>query len=306
MNSEMDGGQWSHELPGRPRGRPTPRDSHERHGGRRPLDHPSPFMEDEDRSGYHQSSQRGLPSRRTKERDISLEDRIQDLLEFVNEVIDLLGHLDRGFQQDVQRISMYCDRRTIDAVWMEKVRGNPRVNREGRTGRHRGGHDDEVETEDQRQSTSLRSIIKQLLSTIDIALEAARHFRPSQRRTSRYKSDDVAKIGQQLTRTYENIRKSFPVVMQRSSEIGHMTTELEMLGVFLGRNVPGSQMDGVPRRDGHPSVRRRADDGEVGGQRAYGTGADEPVEEWSGGQDVGQGELLVRGKIDGLTKCRSR
>ncbi|KAL8767579.1 MAG: hypothetical protein Q9209_005951 [Squamulea sp. 1 TL-2023] len=291
----MDGAQWSQDLPGRPRGRPTPRDSHERHGGRRSLDHPSRFLEDEGRSGYHQSSQRGIPKRRSKEHDISLEDGVQDLFHSVNEAIDLLSHLDRGFQQDVQRIRVYCDERLINAIWMEKVRGIPRETRDGRIGRHRGGHDEEIETGEQRQSTSLRSTIKQLLSTIEIALDAAHHFRASQRRSSRYKPDDVAKIGQQLTRTYENLRKSFPVVMQRSSEMGHITTELEMLGVFLGRNVPRNTMEGGPRDGGHPGARRRADDSDFGGQGAYGNELDEPAEEWSGGQDAEQGADEVAG-----------
>ncbi|KAL8779832.1 MAG: hypothetical protein Q9213_006747 [Squamulea squamosa] len=294
----MDGGQWSQELPGRPRGRPTPRDSHERHGGRPSLDHPPRFPEDEVRSGYHQSSQRGIPSRRLREHDNSLEDGIQELFQLVNEAIDLFSHFDRAFQQDIQRISMYCDKRLIDAVWMEKVRGNPRDTREGRAGGRRGGHDDEIETGEQRQSTSLRSTMKQLLSTIEIALNAAHHFRPSQRRPSRYKPDDVAKIGQQLSRTYENLRKSFPIAMQRSSEMGHITTELEMLGVFLGRNVPRSNMEGGPRDGEHPGARRRADDRKVGGQGGYGEKLDEPAEEWSGGQDAEQGADDVAGDWD--------
>ncbi|KAL8858699.1 MAG: hypothetical protein Q9178_004787 [Gyalolechia marmorata] len=285
----MDGGQWSQDLPARPRGRATPRDSHERHGGRRPLDHPIPFLDDEGRNAHHYPSQRKMPSRRSKEHNTSLEDGIQDLFEAINEGIDLFTHFTQDYQQDVERISRYCDKHLIDAIWMEKVRGSPRDTKEGRAGRRRGGPDRELQREERMEPPALRSMMKQLLSSIETTVNAVDDFRPSQRRPSRYKPEDIAKIRQQLNRSYQNLRRSFPLVMDRRSEMEHVTTEMEMLGLFLGRNGAEGNADSGPRGGGPPSERRRTGESEVGGPSAYGGGMDEPTEEWSGGQGAGPG-----------------
>ncbi|KAL8912886.1 MAG: hypothetical protein Q9171_002180 [Xanthocarpia ochracea] len=285
----MDGGQWSQDLPARPRGRPTPRDSHERHGGRRPLDHSIPFLDDERRNAHHYPSQRKMPSRRSKEHNISLEDGIQDLFEAINEGIDLFTHFTQDYQQDVERISRYCDKHLIDAIWMEKVRSSPRDIKEGRAGRRRGGPDRELQQEERMEPPALRSMMKQLLSTIETTVNAVDDFRPSQRRPSRYKPEDIAKIRQQLNRSYQNLRRSFPLVMDRRSEMEHVTTEMEMLGLFLGRNGAEGNADSGPRCGGYLGERRRTGESEVGGPSAYGGGLDEPAEEWSGDHEAGPG-----------------
>ncbi|KAL8752467.1 MAG: hypothetical protein Q9199_005719 [Rusavskia elegans] len=285
----MDGGQWSQDMPGRPRARATPRDSHERHGGRRSLDHPHSMMESEVKTGRHHSSQRGMASRRSKEHDVPLEEGIQDLFESVNEAIEFFAHFTQDYQQDVHRISKYCNKQFINAIWAEKARGCPRDARDGRAGRRRGDPDHDVDREDRMQPPSLSNSLTQLLSAIAATLRAAEDFRPSQRRPSRYNTDDMAKIRQQLQRAFHSLRKSYPVVMERRSEMEHVTTELEMLGVFLGRNGAGGNADGGAGGGGRPGGRRGMSQTEAGGSNAYGGGIDEPEEEWSGGQGAEQG-----------------
>lgn len=238
-----------------------------------------------------------MPSRRSKGQDVSLEDGIGELFESVNEAIKLFGYFDHDYQQDVQRIRRYCDQHLIDAVWMQKVRGSPR---EGRTGggRRRGDLDDELEREERTQPPNLRNTMKQVLSTMDMALDAVESFRPSQRRPSRHTPEDVAKIRKQLHRTYQNLRKSFSVVLERRSEMEHVTTELEMLSLFLGRNGASGGNDGArsgARGGQHGGGRRRTAESEVRGQSAYEEELDEPAEEWSGPQDgeSGMGYDLV-------------
>ncbi|KAI4273235.1 MAG: hypothetical protein L6R38_006383 [Xanthoria sp. 2 TBL-2021] len=229
-----------------------------------------------------------MASRRFKEHDVPLEEGIQDLFESVNEAIEFFAHFTLDYQQDVHRISKYCNKQLINAIWAEKARGSPRDAKDGRAGRRRGDPDHDVDREDRIQSPSLPNSLTELLSAIAATLRAAEDFRPSQRRPSRYKIDDVAKIRQQLQRAFQSLRKSYPVVMERRSEMEHVTTELEMLGVFLGRNGAEGDADGDAGGGARPGGRRRMGQSEAGGPNAYEGGIDEPVEEWSGGQGAEQ------------------
>ncbi|KAL8686173.1 MAG: hypothetical protein Q9224_005530 [Gallowayella concinna] len=233
-----------------------------------------------------------MTSRKSKDHDVSLEDGISELFDFVNEAIRFFGHFDHDYQQDIQRIRRYCDHRLIDAVWMQKAQGGPREGRAG--GRRRGDQDDDIEREERSQPPTLRNMMKRLNSTMETALDAVESFRPSQRRPSRHNPEDVVKIRKQLHRTYQNLRKSFSVVMEKPSEMEHVTTELEMLSLFLGRNgaADGNNGGRGGGRMGGQGGGMRPGGNEVGGQSAYGGEMDEPTEEWSGGQDVGQGESL--------------
>ncbi|KAL8795953.1 MAG: hypothetical protein Q9182_007448 [Xanthomendoza sp. 2 TL-2023] len=230
-------------------------------------------------------------SRRFKDHDVSLENGMSELFDCVNEAIRFFGHFDHDYQQDIQRIRRYCDQRLIDAVWMQKAQGPPRKGRAG--GRRRDDQDDEIEKERPSQSPTLRNTMKQLNSTMETALDAVENFPGSQRRPSRHTAEDVAKIRKQLHRTYQNLRKSFLVILEKRSEMEHVTTELEMLSLFLGRNGAADGNEGG--RSGSRSVGqgagvRRTVGGEVGGQSAYEAEMDAPTEEWSGGQGIGQGE----------------
>ncbi|KAL8833805.1 MAG: hypothetical protein Q9176_007803 [Flavoplaca citrina] len=130
----------------------------------------------------------------------------------------------------------------------------------------------------------------QLLSCISNTIRAAEEFRPSQRRPSRYKTDDVAKIRQQLPRAYSSLQGSCPKAMDRCSEMEHVTTELEMLRVFLESKGARGDTDRGAGGGVRPSGRRVMDQGVEGGQDAYGGEMDGPVEEWDGGQESEQGE----------------
>ncbi|KAL9041764.1 MAG: hypothetical protein Q9180_001065 [Flavoplaca navasiana] len=289
----MDRGQWSQDLPGRPRGSATPRDSYERHGGgRRSLEHPHSMMDREIRSGHHYSSQRVAAGHRSREQNVSLDDGMQDLFETVNKAIGLFSHFSQDYQQDIQRISRYCHRRIVESIWVEKTRSGPRDTRDGRADRRRGeppAHD--MDREERMQPPSLGKSMDQLLSGIRNTIKAAEEFRPSQRRTSRYKADDVAKIRQQLSRAYSSLQGSWPKAMDKYSEMEHSTTELEMLRVFL--ESKGARGD-VDRGAGGVRLvdRRVMDQGVEGGQGAYGGEMDEPEEEWDGGQESEQGEPI--------------
>ncbi|KAL8724435.1 MAG: hypothetical protein Q9166_007957 [cf. Caloplaca sp. 2 TL-2023] len=284
----MDGRQWNPNLPSRTRGRATPRDSHERYSGHQSSDHFARFVGDEDSGRYHSSSQRGVPNRRSREQDMSLEDGILELFEVINEAINIFAHFNQDYQQDVQRIRKYCDKHLIDAVWMQKVCGGSREAGDPRR-RHRGEQDEDMDRT-ARQSPSLRSTMKQLLSSVELALNAAQVFRPSPRRPSRYTSDDVVKIQEQLHRTYQNLRRSFPIVTERRSEMEHVSTELEMLRLFLGRNGAADGVEDVARGGGHGGGSRRPGGFTGGSHVGFEEEAGEQVEEWSGGQDAGKGE----------------
>ena len=290
----MDRNQWSQDLPRRPRGSATPRDSHERHGGgRRSLEHPHSIMEREARSGHHYSSQRGVASRRPRDQDVSLDDGVQDLFEIANRAIEFFIHFSEDYQQDVQRISRYCHRRTVDGIWAEKTRSSPRDTRDGRADRRRGEPPEhEMDREERTQAPSLGKAMNQLLSGIYNTIRAVEEFRASQRRPSRYKTDDVAKIRQQLSRAYSSLQASFPKVMDRRSEMEHVTTELEMLRVFLESKGAGGDADRGAGGGGRPGGRRVMDQGVEGGQDTYGGEVDEPEEEWDGGQEPEKSEPI--------------
>ncbi|KAL8806699.1 MAG: hypothetical protein Q9223_004515 [Gallowayella weberi] len=231
-----------------------------------------------------------MPSRRSKDRDVSLENGMSELFDCVNEAIRFFGDFDHDYQQDIQRIRRYCDQRLIDAVWMQKAQGGPREGRAG--GRRRGDQDDEIEREGPPQLPTLRNTMKQLKSTMETAIDAVENFRASQRRPSRHTLEDVAKIRKQLHRTYQNLRRSFLGVLKKRSEMEHVTTELEMLSLFLGRNGAADGNEGGRcgnRSVGQGAGGRQMVGSEVGGQSAYGAEMDAPAEEWSGGQDMRQG-----------------
>ncbi len=288
----MDRGQWSQDLPGRPRGSATPRDSHERHGGgRRSLEHPHYMMDREIRSGHHHSSQRGAAGHRSRERNVSLDDGMQDLFGIVNQAIGFFNHFSQDYQQDIQQISRYCHRRVVESIWAEKTRNGPRDTRDGRADRRRGEPPEHDMDRDERvQPPSLGKSMDQLLSGISNTIRAAEEFRPSQRRPSRYRTDDVAKIRQQLSRAYSSLQGSCLKVMDKYSEMEHVTTELEMLRVFLESKGAGGDVDRGAGGGVRPSGRRMMDQGVEGGQDAYGGEMDEPEEEWDGGQESEQGE----------------
>ncbi|KAI4222247.1 MAG: hypothetical protein L6R36_006289 [Xanthoria steineri] len=284
----MDGGQWSQDMPGRPRARATPRDSHERHpGGRRSLDHPHYMMESEEMAGHHHSSQREMAGRRSREHEVSLEEGIQHLFESVNAAIEFFARFTQDYQQDIHRIGRYCNKHVMELVWQAKAQGSSRVARGGRSGRRRGEHEYDVDREERMQPPSLHTSLTQLLSSLSATIRVAEDSRSSQRRSSRYKTDDVAKILQQLQRAHHSLRKSFLVVMEKRSEMEHMTTELEMLSVFLGRNGAGGNADGGAGGGGRPSERRRMAQSEAGGPNPFVEEVpDEPEEEWNGGQEA--------------------
>lgn len=254
------------------------------------------MAEREARSGHHYSSQRGVASRRPREQDVSLDDGVQDLFETVNKAIGFFTHFSQDYQQDVQRISRYCHRRTVDGIWAEKTRSSPRDTKDGRADRRRGEPSEyDMDREERMQPPSLGKSMNHLLSGINNTIRAAEEFRPSQRRSSRYKTDDVAKIRQQLSRTYSSLQGSFPKVMDRRSEMEHVTTELEMLRVFLESKGAGSDADrcGGGRQGG----RREMDQGVEGSHDTYEEDMNEVEEEWGGGQESEQGKPIRSKKI---------
>ncbi|KAL8645764.1 MAG: hypothetical protein Q9226_007153 [Calogaya cf. arnoldii] len=233
-----------------------------------------------------------MAHRRSKDHDVSLGDAIQDLYESVMEAIGFLNDFARDYQQDIHRISRYCDKRFIDEVWKQKARGNPRDTRDTRDKRagQRGGESEyDGDRQERVQPPSLPNTLDQLLSTIESATRAAEDLLRSQRRSSRYKTDDAVKIRQQLQRSYQNLQSSCDVVMRKRSEIEQIITELQILKVVLERNGAGGDAGRSAGGGGRPGGRRGMSQSEGGGQNAYEGGADEPLEEWDGGQEPEEG-----------------
>ncbi|KAL8708402.1 MAG: hypothetical protein Q9220_006692 [cf. Caloplaca sp. 1 TL-2023] len=219
-------------------------------------------------------------------RSISLEDAIASLYECAHDAKRHFEDFHQDFKRDIRGIQEYCSQRIIDAVWTQKVRG-------GGGGGHRDHHDVQAEgrgsgrqhdgrppaDQQHQQDPSLRSTMKALLSATGSAVGAAEDFRPSQRRPSRYTLDDVSKIRQQLHRSHQNLRKSFGVLMGSRSEMEHVTTELEMLLLFLSRNGAGDGNGGNYEVGG--SARRQRMGAAVEDDGTYGE-VEEQVEEWTG------------------------
>ncbi|KAI4271196.1 MAG: hypothetical protein LQ337_006174 [Flavoplaca oasis] len=247
-------------------------------------------MDREVRSGHHYSSQRGAAGHGFREQNVSLDDGMQDLSETVNKAIGFFSHFSQDYLQDIQRISRYCHRRIIESIWTEKTRGGPRDTRDRRADRRRGEppeHD--MDREERMQPPSLGKSMDQLLLCIRDTIRAAEGFRPSQRRPSRYKTGDVSKIRQQLSRAYSSLQGSYPKAMDKYSEMEHVTTELEMLRVFLESKGARGGADRGAGGCVWPSGRRVMDQGVEGGQDVYEGQMDEPEEEWDGGQESEQG-----------------
>ncbi|KAL8998158.1 MAG: hypothetical protein Q9169_002712 [Polycauliona sp. 2 TL-2023] len=288
----MDGSHYSQD---RSRGRATPRDSHERHGGGGRHSHAMMDHHQSNGGHHHSRGHREVGNRRSKDHDISLEDSIQDLFESVNEALGYFAHFVQEYDTDIQRINHYCHESITDAIWKAKARGPPppRESHDGRgSGRRRGGESEhDREGQERRKPQSIHGSLGQLLSSMDTTIRAASEFRPSQRRPSRYKPDDVAGIQQHLLRAYGSLDRLYPVVVEKRSKMKPVMTELEMLGVSLRNHVDGGATDrgagGGRRSDGRRDMGQR----ETGGQDDYGGDVNEPEEEWDGGQEPTQGEL---------------
>ncbi|KAL8852738.1 MAG: hypothetical protein Q9221_002368 [Calogaya cf. arnoldii] len=225
-----------------------------------------------------------MAHRRSKDHDVSLGDAIQDLYESVMEAMGFLDRLAQDYEKDVHRISRYCDKRFIDEVWKQKAQGNPRDTRGRRADQRRGESEHDGDRQERVQQPSLPNTLDQLLSTLETATRAAEDLLRSQRRSSRYKTDDAAKIRQQCRSSYQNIQNSCDVVMRKHSEIEQIITELQILKVVLERNGAGGDAGRSAGGGGRPGGRRGMSQSEAGGQNAYEGGLDEPVEEWDGGQ----------------------
>ncbi|KAL8735288.1 MAG: hypothetical protein Q9181_002863 [Wetmoreana brouardii] len=259
----------------------SPRDALDtRGGGRRSLDHQPPFPGD-GRGRYNSQSQRERPGRQSME-SVTLEDGVVDLFHAVNDAIQQFGHFEQDYNRDVQRIRSYCDNRLIGAVWMQKIA--PRATSRDRQRERHGGLDERDRVE--HQPLGLRGTMKQLLSTLGAALHAAEDFRPSQRRPCRYSPEDVSEIRQHLHKAYQSLRKSFSTVAEHPSKVGKVTTELEMLRVFLSHN-------GAQEGAGGGMVRFQATDDRTRGGRSDVQGPyhddSEQADEWSPSQPDEQG-----------------
>ncbi|KAL8931933.1 MAG: hypothetical protein Q9216_007020, partial [Gyalolechia sp. 2 TL-2023] len=175
--------------------------------------------------------------------NVSLEDGISNLYDSVDDAIQHFSHIEHDFDQDTHRIRNYCTKRVLDALWMQKVRPAENMPHDRQRNAPTRGHPGEQEDASQ-SAPSLRNTIRQLMSSLGAALASAEQFHPSQRRPSRYSADDAVKIRQQLHRSYQSLRKSFSVVMEKRSEMESLKTELEMLRVFLSRNGADENRDG--------------------------------------------------------------
>ncbi|KAL8722439.1 MAG: hypothetical protein Q9225_001061 [Loekoesia sp. 1 TL-2023] len=250
-----------------------------------------PFPHD-GRTRHGPPAQYGTTGRKAAEQ-LSLEDGIAYLFDSVSETIEYCSQFQEEFHQDIYRISSYCEKRLLEAVWMQKVRPVDKASRDRQrnaryddSGNH-GGADYEPPT--------FRNIMRQLLSALTAALTAAEDFRPSQRRPSRYSVDDATKIRQQLHRSYQNLRKSFTVVMERRSEMESVNTELEMLRVFLSRNGAdqGRQEDGKDYSQGRSGYQPPVGS-DFQSQDVY-EESGEQEGEWPNVQEDGQGKTMRLG-----------
>ncbi|KAL8986735.1 MAG: hypothetical protein Q9177_004000 [Variospora cf. flavescens] len=250
------------------------------------MDQPAPFPH-HGRAREHPRAHRSVQSRWPPER-ISLEDGINELYDAVNEAIHYFFQFDQEFQQDTHLIRDYCGKRLLEAIWAAKVQ--PRRQSQSQQHGQRGRFDDERIREGPVSDFALA--LDRLLSSLRAALTIAEGTRPSQRRPSRDSAEDAAKVQKQLHRSFQNIRKSYSLVMERRSEMETVNTELEMLRVFLSRNgAEEGRWRGKPdyfQEEGGPP--HRSDSG--GSQLEE--SVDQP-EEWTGGHGDEPADTAVAG-----------
>ncbi|KAL8952561.1 MAG: hypothetical protein Q9222_001551 [Ikaeria aurantiellina] len=279
----MERQQWNQSLPGRPRGRESTYEGHDNH-------HYRPNHAPDVAFAKHQHAQQVAgtkdgrshtqdPRRRRSPVRLSLEDAMTSLYECATEARAHFDDFHQDFKRDIRGIQEYCNQRIIDAVWAQKVRGGHR-DHDAQTERRGSGRHDGHPAE--QQDVSLRSTMKALLSTTSTAAGAAEDFRPSQRRPSRYTPDDVSKIRHQLHRSHQNLRKSFGVLMGSRSEMEHVTTELEMLLLFLSRNGAGDATHS--NYEPGAKIGRQRMGATIDDDGPYGESG-EQVEEWTGPQE---------------------
>ncbi|KAL9024147.1 MAG: hypothetical protein Q9196_006729 [Gyalolechia fulgens] len=263
----------------------APRDFHPPREGRRSLDQQPAFPHD-GRDPRRLGSQHGPRSRMPPQR-ISLEDGISDLYDSVDDAIQSFAHFEQEFDQDIHDIRNYCEKRLLEAVWMQKICPVEKTSRDRQRHTRLGNAAEQGEAN--RSSPSLRSTMRQLMSSLDTALATAEDFHPSPRRPSRYTVEDAVKIRQQLLRSYQSLRKSFSIVVEKRSEMESLNTELEMLRVFLSRNGAEENRDGGgggPARVAGGRNRRGTE--EVDAERAWDE-AGEPTQGWGGAEEDGHG-----------------
>ncbi|KAL8832421.1 MAG: hypothetical protein Q9170_004879 [Blastenia crenularia] len=215
---------------------------------------------------------------------VSLEDGINDLFNFVNDAIQYFARFERDFHQDIHQIREYCDKGLLEAVWTQKVHPIEKQSRD-RRGSSRSNNFGDHHAAD-HESPTFRNTMRQMLSDLDAALAAAESFRPSQRRPSRYSGEDASKIRQQLHRSYQSLKKSFLLVMNRRLEMETVNTELEMLRVFLSRNGAKEDREVDGRDHGYGGGGHQS---EAGNGFHDHEGYEEAVDQEGGGNDGQEG-----------------
>ncbi|KAL8663313.1 MAG: hypothetical protein Q9202_003949 [Teloschistes flavicans] len=290
--------RYSQGLPLRqpyPHGRPS-RVSVDGGDGRWSHD-PSPsYINDEESLRHNSLSQRGRPGRRSSEL-VSLEDSVVQLSQCVIAAMATFNKIEVDFDQDIHRIRRYCDKGLIEEIWMQKVR--PR----NRSRNHRHGQPGEAEDLDrnERQSPGLRETMKQLYPALGAALSAAENFRPSQRKPTPYSSEDVRNIHKRLNKANKDFGDHWRSILESHSEFGRMRTTLDELRTFLSHNggeFGRNQGDSV-RFDDRSSRGAHAES-DAQGRAGYGED-DEHMEEYSGGQNNGEGKPTQSIQVDGKT-----
>ncbi|KAI4114882.1 MAG: hypothetical protein LQ345_004422 [Seirophora villosa] len=247
------------------------------HGHRQSIAQQPPFPRD-GRAPEHPRAQRSVRGRRPAE-SISLEDGMNHLYAAVNDAIHYFARFDHEFRQDTHLIRNYCGKRLIEAIWASKVR--PHTQSQSQHGQRARFEDEYIR---EGPVSDFESAMERLLFSLRAALTAAEEFRPSQRRPSRFSAEGVARIQKQVHRTFQNIRRSYTIVMERRSEMETVNTELEMLRVFLSRNgaEEGRRRDD-PEQFREGGARPPRGDSELEGG-SHTEESVEQLEEWTGGK----------------------
>lgn len=253
--------------------------------GRWSRDPSSSYIDDKGIPWHNSHGHRGRPGRRSTE-IVPLEDSVIQLSRCVIATMKKFKQVEEEFDHDVHRIRRYCEEGLVEEVWMHKVRPRNR----SRNGQHgRLAEADDLDR-NERQSSGLWETMKQLILTLDAALDAAENFRPSQRKPTQYTTEDIRNIHKRLAQANEDFRKSWRSIFKSRSDAGRMRTSLDELRLFLSHNggdVENDRGDGV-----------RFDDRSIHGthaeRNAQGRGDcgedDEHVEEYSGQQKDGTGK----------------
>lgn len=184
------------------------------------------------------SGQHGGPRHKHKQSNVSLQDAMMDLYDFLKHAERYYYHFREDFENDIIRIKSYTRSDVLGYLWASKVSesDNPRARERPCLAEPRDGY----ETEEQTLRDGFRPTGKQIGRLFKVAITAADKMklqRPS--RESKIDPSNAARISEKLKTVYKDVIALLGSASRRVEYVQYLLTDLEMAATFLKGNGEG-------------------------------------------------------------------